>query len=124
MLTSIPFLGGGLPSFKPVQTTIDTVARLIRWQAACIDGSWDEQEIALLAEIARTKFIVKELNLEEELEIFPNSYTPLTPCVDNYSLAEKGKRLMMRHDAKNGSVKLFVAAKNELFGGWVIGIFE
>jgi hypothetical protein len=33
--------GCGLPEFKPVATDLHSVARLMRWQYLCLDGSWD-----------------------------------------------------------------------------------
>lgn len=40
--------GCGLSEFKPVSTTIKSVARLIRWQALCLDSSWDMEEVERL----------------------------------------------------------------------------
>ena len=50
--------GYGLPDFKKVYTTIDVVARVIRWQCGRFDGSWDMCELDELAQVARTRFII------------------------------------------------------------------
>lgn len=50
--------GCGLPDFQPVHTTIDAVARLIRWQARYMNGGWDSQELDNVAQIARKRFII------------------------------------------------------------------
>ena len=52
------FLGCGLPDFQRVFCTVEAVAELIRYQAKCLDGSWDHKELNSLADIARRKFIV------------------------------------------------------------------
>jgi hypothetical protein len=36
-------------------TTILPVAKLLRWQCQCLDGSWDEQSMAEMAKICRYK---------------------------------------------------------------------
>lgn len=33
--------GFGLPDFVPVVVPLGAVARVMRWQSACLDGSWD-----------------------------------------------------------------------------------
>jgi|GEM_PF-1622239 len=37
--------GFGLPDFKPVCVTIEAVARTIRWQCFCLDGSIDQEAL-------------------------------------------------------------------------------
>ena len=37
--------GCALSTFKPVSTTIEVVAKMIRWQARFFDGSWDQNEL-------------------------------------------------------------------------------
>ena len=51
-----PLYGCGLSEFKAVVTTIETVARHIRWQAARMDGTWDINEIETIKWIAKKKF--------------------------------------------------------------------
>lgn len=50
--------GCGTFEVKKVSCTVEAVAELIRYQARCLDGSWDHQEINSLADIARRKFTV------------------------------------------------------------------
>jgi hypothetical protein len=50
--------GCGLPEFKPVYTTLEAVAKLIRWQALQFNGQWDAQELDEVATIGRKKFMV------------------------------------------------------------------
>lgn len=38
--------GFGLPDFKPVSVSLDCAARCVAWQAACMDGTWDEANIS------------------------------------------------------------------------------
>lgn len=52
------FHGYGLSDYKPVACTIEAVADLIRYQASCLDGSWDAKELNTLAHIARRKFTI------------------------------------------------------------------
>jgi hypothetical protein len=47
--------GCGLPGFQPVAATIRQVASLIRWQAKCLDGSWDGAELTELQNIFRRR---------------------------------------------------------------------
>jgi len=53
------FDGFGLRDFKPVYTTTQAVAALIRWQAMRLDGQLDYNEVRHIAD-AKGKFIVKE----------------------------------------------------------------
>jgi len=46
-------------------------------------------------------------------------YEVVEPVADSYELAEKGDRLMFRHD---NPAYIFIAPKNEINSGWVIGI--
>ena len=48
--------GCGLPTFDKVATSIKAVAKLIRWQAQYLNGSWDMDEINNLRNISRRKF--------------------------------------------------------------------
>jgi len=49
--------GCGLSDFAPVYTTIETVAKLLRWQCLFIFGDgFDTQELNRMATIARKKF--------------------------------------------------------------------
>lgn len=51
--------GCGLSDFEPVEVSIESVARFIRWQAAYMDGTWDEEEIENCKYIAKRKFLLK-----------------------------------------------------------------
>ncbi len=49
--------GCGLSDFQPVYTTLETVAKLLRWQCNYIFGDgFDAQELDNMAHIARKKF--------------------------------------------------------------------
>jgi hypothetical protein len=55
------FYGYGLNDFIPIQVTLEQVARNIRWQAAYMNGEWDEDEIDNVKYWAcqRKRFILK-----------------------------------------------------------------
>ncbi len=49
--------GCGLPDFQPVFTTLETVAKFLRWQCNYIFGDgFDAQELDNCAHIAKKKF--------------------------------------------------------------------
>lgn len=48
--------GCGLPDFGEKITTIDAVAKLLRWQCQCLNGGWDMDEMQNMRDIARRKF--------------------------------------------------------------------
>ena len=50
--------GCGLPDFDPVCVTLEQVARHIRWQAQCMDGTWNSEELSEVQRIGRRKFII------------------------------------------------------------------
>lgn len=50
------FDGYGLDDFTPVHVTINQVARVIRWQAQYMDGTWDAAEIHMIAHYGRKRF--------------------------------------------------------------------
>lgn len=50
--------GFGLPSFRPVHTTLEAVAKIIRWQALQFNGEWDAAALNEVAECGRRMFIV------------------------------------------------------------------
>jgi len=50
--------GFGLPHFKPVHTTIEAVAKVIRWQARQFNGQWDHPALDEVARIGRKKFLI------------------------------------------------------------------
>lgn len=51
--------GCGLPKFQRVVTTIETVAKLLRWQCCNMFGDgFDANELANMASIAKNKFNV------------------------------------------------------------------
>lgn len=52
--------GCAFESFVPVYTTIETVAKLLRWQCCPIfGGEWfDAEELNSMAHIARKKFLI------------------------------------------------------------------
>jgi len=52
------FWGFGLPDFEPVVASVNEVARLIRWQAGCFDGSWDSEALNEVRVAGRRKFVV------------------------------------------------------------------
>lgn len=52
--------GFGLREFKPVVVTPRQVAVMIRWQAGCLDGSWDAEAMNEVRTAGRRNFIVTE----------------------------------------------------------------
>jgi hypothetical protein len=50
--------GYGLPNFKPVHTTLEAVAKVIRWQALQFNGQWDSVALNEVAELGRRNFLV------------------------------------------------------------------
>jgi hypothetical protein len=52
------FDGFGFKDFAPVYVTLKQVARLIRWQAICMDGSIDSENLQEIANIGRKKFFI------------------------------------------------------------------
>lgn len=58
--------GYGLPDFKPVFTTIEAVAKVIRWQARYLNGKWDQRELNEIARLGRKRFLI--LNNKEGLK--------------------------------------------------------
>lgn len=51
--------GCGLSDFVPVYTTLETVAKLLRWQCLYMFGDgFDAQELDNMARIARKNFLV------------------------------------------------------------------
>ena len=52
------FDGFGLPDFQPVTVRVGDVARLIRWQGACINGDWDMAGVGEVRECGRRSFVV------------------------------------------------------------------
>lgn len=50
--------GCGLRSFEPVHTTLEAVAKLIRWQALQFNGEWDAEALNEVAMIGRKNFLV------------------------------------------------------------------
>lgn len=50
--------GFGLPDFRPVHTTIEAVAKTIRWQAKTLAGTWDAEALDEVVTLGRKKFIV------------------------------------------------------------------
>ena len=52
------FDGFGLHGFEPIHVTLNQIARIIRWQAQCMDGTWNAEEINAIATIGKKKFRV------------------------------------------------------------------
>ena len=50
--------GYGLATFKPVHTTLEAVAKTIRWQALQMNGEWDAEALNEVAEAGRNNFLV------------------------------------------------------------------
>lgn len=50
--------GYGLASFKPVHTTLEAVAKTIRWQALMMNGQWDAEALNEVAENGRKNFLI------------------------------------------------------------------
>ena len=51
------FDGFGFESFDKVYVTVKQVARLIRWQTVCLDGSIDQDNLQEIGECGRRKFL-------------------------------------------------------------------
>ncbi|MFA7219020.1 MAG: hypothetical protein WC119_00645 [Synergistaceae bacterium] len=54
----VPFDGFGLKDFEPVYVTLNQIARLIRWQCICLDGSIDNDNFQDIAYAGKRKFMV------------------------------------------------------------------
>lgn len=50
--------GFGLRDFKPTATTLDAVAKTIRWQAATFNGGWDMEALNEILTFGRKKFTI------------------------------------------------------------------
>jgi hypothetical protein len=50
--------GCGLPRFKPVHTTLEAVAKMIRWQAMQFNGQWNAEALNEVAEVGRKNFLI------------------------------------------------------------------
>lgn len=50
--------GYGLPTFKPVHTTLEAVAKTIRWQALQFNGQWNAEALNEVAEHGRKNFLI------------------------------------------------------------------
>ena len=50
--------GFGLPHFKPVHTTLEAVAKTIRWQALQLNGVWNAEALNEVAELGRKNFLI------------------------------------------------------------------
>lgn len=50
--------GFGLRDFKPTATTLDAVAKTIRWQAATFNGGWDMEALNEILTCGRKKFMI------------------------------------------------------------------
>lgn len=50
--------GYGLSGFKPVYTTLEAVAKTIRWQALQMNGEWDAEALNEVASAGRRNFII------------------------------------------------------------------
>ena len=50
--------GCALSDFQPVHTSLQAVAKLVRYQCAMFNGGWDESECNALALIAKRKFLI------------------------------------------------------------------
>jgi len=50
--------GYGLADFKPVHTTLEAVAKTIRWQALQFNGEWNAEALNEVAELGRRNFLV------------------------------------------------------------------
>jgi len=62
-LTDVSFdhlYGYGLKDFEPVSTTLDAIAKVMRWQALYMNGTWDQEELDTIRIVGRKKFIVTD----------------------------------------------------------------
>lgn len=50
--------GYGLPDFKPATTTVEAVAKTIRWQARFLNGNWDAKELDSVRRFGKNRFLV------------------------------------------------------------------
>lgn len=50
--------GFGLSTFKPVYTTLNAVAKTIRWQALCFNGQWDATLLDEVSRFGRKNFLI------------------------------------------------------------------
>ncbi len=52
------FDGYGMEDFTPVHVTLRQVARVIRWQAQYMNGTWNAAEINMIAHYGRKRFMI------------------------------------------------------------------
>lgn len=50
--------GCGLKGFEPTYTTLEAVAKLMRWQARRFNGEWDAEALNEIVTIGRKKFLI------------------------------------------------------------------
>lgn len=50
--------GFGLREFRPTHTTLEAVAKIIRWQALQFNGEWDIDALNEVIQHGRKKFLV------------------------------------------------------------------
>ncbi len=53
-----PLHGCALPEFQPVATTVEMVAKLVRWQGQDLFGGWDMEAVNEVHEIGRRRFLI------------------------------------------------------------------
>mgnify|MGYP006295561597 CR=1 FL=1 len=50
--------GFGLPGFRPQYTTLEAVAKTIRWQALRFNGQWDAEALDEVVRFGRKNFLI------------------------------------------------------------------
>jgi len=50
--------GFGLLGFVPIHTTLEAVAKTIRWQALQMNGEWDSEALNEVATLGRKNFLI------------------------------------------------------------------
>jgi hypothetical protein len=69
--------------------------------------------------------IKKELKKIPRCKYGTKYYTPIIPRADTCELAQLGERLMLIHGSPaNPDMTLYFAPKDEVWGGWVVGISD
>ena len=62
--------GYGLKDFQPVTTTLEAVAKIMRWQALHFNGSWDMEELDGIKYVGKKKFEI----IDGEFSVVPGVF--------------------------------------------------
>jgi len=64
--------GFGLKDFQPVTCTLEQIAYLMKWQALQFNGVWLSEELEIIRQAGKKKFII----IDGEYTVIDGIYTP------------------------------------------------